>query len=77
MKRLIVAASLAAFVLPALADDRGAPYDQSLVDRGAPAETLRHDRASSGSSGAVGGAVGSFWATGPWANDYAFIAPAQ
>lgn len=77
MKRLFVAASLAALALPALADDRSTPYEQSLLDRGIPAQVLSHDRASSGSSGAVVRPVESFWATGPWANDYAFIAPAQ
>lgn len=77
MKRLIVAASFAAVALPALADDRGVPYDQSLVDRGIPVQRLSHARASGGSSGAVRGAVAPLWATGPWAGDYAFIAPAQ
>lgn len=77
MKRLIVAASLAALALPALADDRSAPYDQSLFDRGVPTQKLAHERASSGSSGAISRPTQSLWATGPWANDYAFIAPAQ
>ena len=77
MTRIIAALSFAAFVFPAFAENRGAPYDQSLVDRGIPAQTLPHERASSGSSGTATGAVASLWATGPWANDYAFIAPAQ
>lgn len=76
MKRLIIAASFAALAAPALADDRGTPYEQSLLDRGIPAQALPHDRASGGSSGAVRGAVVSPWATGPWASDYSFIAPA-
>lgn len=77
MKRLIIAASLAALAVPALADDSAAPYEQSLLDRGIAAQALSHDRASGGSSGAVSGTFQTFWATGPWANDYSFIAPAQ
>lgn len=77
MKRIITAISFAALALPAFADDRGAPYDQSLIDRGIPAPTLSHNRASSGASGSVTDATASFWATGPWANDYAFTAPPQ
>lgn len=77
MKRIIAAFSFAALALPAFAEDRGAPYDQSNVDRGIPAQTLSHERAFGGSSGTATGAVVSIWAIGPWAKDYAFIAPAQ
>ena len=77
MKRIIAAVSFAALALPAFADDRGAPYDQSLIDRGIPAPAPSHNRAPSGASGSLAGAMAPLWATGPWANDYAFIAPPQ
>src|SRR5687768_14766047 len=63
-----------------------APYDQLTVDRALP--ELRVDRAEVASAGntrsdveisteAANVSSGSGLATGPWANDYHFIAPAQ
>jgi hypothetical protein len=63
MKRLIAAVSFAVIAAPVLADN-GAPYEQTQFDRGL---SVQSDNASSGSS----------QATGVWANDYNFIAPAQ
>lgn len=72
-----------------VADER-APYDQLAVDRALPNLSVERTRfaeaASVGSTRSdveisVGAAAnvpnGSGLATGPWANDYAFIAPAQ
>ena len=65
----------------------GAPYDQNLVDRALPNIQERRTTlaASSGntrsdveiSTEAADVSTGSLWATGPWANDPHFIAPAQ
>ena len=64
-----------------------APYDQLAVDRALP--ELRVDRSEVASAGntrsdveistgeAADESTGSGLATGPWANDYHFIAPAQ
>lgn len=63
-----------------------APYDQLTVDRALP--ELRVDRAEVASAGntrsdveisteAANVSSGSGLASGPWANDYHFIAPAQ
>ena len=65
MKRIILAASFAVFAAPVLAAS-GAPFEQTQLDRGQPTAT-QNDNASSGAS----------YATGVWANDYNFIAPAQ
>jgi hypothetical protein len=79
-----------AAVQPYVANER-APYDQLAVDRALPnlsvertrfadrdldvragvADTRRFGEAAANVSN------GSGWATGPWANDYHFIAPAQ
>ena len=64
MKRLIAAVSLAVLAVPAFAADRGLPFEQTQFDRGISTQS---DNASGGSSNA----------TGVWANDYNFIAPAQ
>jgi hypothetical protein len=99
MKRHIVAIALAVLTAPAVAQETGAPYDQSLVDRQLPnidfapvepnlpaARTQVAETAGAGgtrsdveiSTGqAVNLTSGSGLATGPWANDYHFIAPAQ
>ena len=63
MKRLIAAVSFAVLAAPVFADN-GAPFEQTQFDRGL---SVQSDNASSGSSNA----------TGVWANDYNFIAPAQ
>lgn len=70
-----------------VADER-APYDQLAVDRALPElDTERSQVASAGntrsdveisvSEEAANASSGSGLATGPWANDYHFIAPAQ
>ena len=63
MKRLIVAAAVAVFAAPALAQ----PFEQNEFDRTLPTFSQNADNASSGSS----------QATGVWASDYNFVAPAQ
>jgi hypothetical protein len=77
-------------VQPYVADER-APYDQLAVDRALPnlsvdrtrfAEaasvgSTRSDVEISVSDAAANVSNGSGLATGPWANDYHFIAPAQ
>ncbi|HEX2199597.1 MAG TPA: hypothetical protein VHG88_13405 [Burkholderiales bacterium] len=75
-------------VAPYVADARS-PYDQLAVDRAVPnlpAQRSVQYAAAAGSTrsdaeisteGAVNLTSGSGLATGPWANDYHFIAPAQ
>ena len=70
MKRLIAAVSFAVFAAPVLAANLGAPYEQTEFDRGLSAQI---DNSASGSSTATS----SSSATGVWANDYNFVAPAQ
>jgi hypothetical protein len=65
MKRLIAAVSFAVFAAPVLAAEVGAPFEQIELDRAQPTFTQNAD-ASSGSSAA----------TGVWARDYSFVAPA-
>jgi hypothetical protein len=90
MKRLIAAVSFSLLAAPALAEV-GLPYDQLAIDRALPNLQVERTRvaeaASIGSTRSdaeisAGEAVrsadnGSGWATGAWANDYHFIAPAQ
>jgi hypothetical protein len=70
-----------------VADER-APYDQLAVDRALPelgiersqvasAGSTRSDLEISVNEQAVNASNGSGLATGPWANDHHFIAPAQ
>lgn len=61
MKRLIAAVSFAVLSAPVFAVEIGAPYDQNLVDRALP----------NVQNPVVEGA------TGVWADDHSFIAPAQ
>lgn len=77
MKRFIAAVSFAVLAVPAaaFAADAGAPYDQSVVDRALP-DVANPVVAESASTGATNAPVG-IWATGVWANDPSFIAPAQ
>ena len=92
MKRFIAAVSFSLLAAPALADV-GLPYDQNLIDRQLPNIELRADRQQfAATAGDTRSDVeianeevkkadeapnGSGLATGPWANDYHFIAPAQ
>ena len=64
MKRIIAAVSFAVLAAPAFAADRSAPYEETQFNRGVSVE----QSASSGSSAA---------ASGVWAQDHNFIAPAQ
>ena len=75
MKRTIAAVSLAVLSASAFAVEVSAPYDQNLVDRALPNIDFPAvaDQASGGSTSASRGV----WATGVWANDTHFIAPAQ
>lgn len=77
MKRIIAAVSFAVLAVPAaaFAADAGAPYDQNRVDRGLP-DIQNPAIAESASAGPTNAPV-SIWATGVWANDPSFIAPAQ
>ena len=74
----------------AYAADERAPYDQLAVDRALPNLPAQNKQLAEFSSGgntrsdaeistdeAARASNGSGWATGPWANDYHFIAPAQ
>ena len=74
MKRIIAAVSFAILAAPAFAAESGAPYDQNLVDRALPNVQNPVVEETTGGSSA---APGSIWATGVWAEDYSFIAPAQ
>jgi hypothetical protein len=74
MKRIIAAVSFAVLSAPVFAVEIGAPYDQNLVDRALPnVQNPVVEEATGGSTFAPGG----IWATGVWADDHSFIAPAQ
>jgi hypothetical protein len=89
MKRFIAATSFALMAVPAYSD--GLPYDQSLVDRALPdlppERTQLADAASAGSTRSdveiskreTAASPPRDWglASGPWASDHYFIAPAQ
>lgn len=76
MKRIIAAVSLAVLSASAFAVEVSAPYDQNLVDRALPNidSPAVADQATGGSTSASSRGM---WATGVWANDPHFIAPAQ
>lgn len=76
MKRILAAVAFAVLALPAFAADRGAPYENTQFDRGFLAEQAKEaSNPSGGSTSAVTGAYST--ATGAWANDQNFIAPAR
>jgi len=85
MKRIIAAAAFAVLAVPAFAfaADTSAPFEKSQFDRTLPnvqiAPVPEQRRASAGSTNTAGStdATGTGWATGVWANDHHFIAPAQ
>ena len=92
MKRLIAAVSFAVLAVPAVAAESGKPFEQIDLDRALPqinlsAAPARQVAASSGSTRsdveiavdaqAVTSTGNAGLATGPWANDHNFIAPAQ
>jgi hypothetical protein len=77
MKRIIAAVAFAVLAVPvfAFAADRGAPYEQNVIDRALPDV---HNPVVADQPSASAGATsrgGSGLATGPWANDWNFIAP--
>jgi hypothetical protein len=75
MKRIIAALSFAVLSAPVLAAEVSAPYDQSLVDRALP--NIEFAPVAEQATGGSTSAPRSIWATGVWANDPSFIAPAQ
>ena len=79
MKRIIAAAAFAALAVPAFvfAADGSAPYDQNVIDRALPDVRTPVIADESSASAGPTNAGSSGWATGVWANDYHFIAPAQ
>lgn len=76
MKRIIVAVSFAVLAAPAFAAEVTLPYEQSQVDRRLPdvRDPVVSERASAGASVVT---TGTDRASGPWADDYNFIAPPQ
>lgn len=76
MKRILAAVSFAVLAVPAFAAESGAPYEQVEIDRQLP-DVRNPVTTGSASAGASVVTSGSGLATGPWANDHNFIAPAQ
>jgi hypothetical protein len=84
MKRLATAVLLASLAVPALALEIAPPYSQLNIDRQLPdVKDPVIEQASSGATrsrseqvAAPASAIGFTEATGPWANDWNFIAPA-
>ena len=76
MKRIIAAISFAALAVPvfAFAAEISPPFEKTQFDRTQPnvQNPVANERASAGSTSAPG----SGWATGVWANDPNFVAPA-
>ena len=52
MKLSLAVLSFAVVAGSAFADDRGMPYEQTQVDRGIPAQTMKHGPAAAGASAA-------------------------
>lgn len=77
MKHIIVAAAFALLAAPAFAADTQAPYEKDQFDRTLPDIQSRavadQARASTGSTSAPT----AIWATGVWAKDHNFVAPAE
>lgn len=78
MKRIATAVLLASLAVPAFAVEIGAPYEETNIERQLP-EVRNPVIDQSAAAGASAAQVGSNFteATGPWANDWNFIAPAQ
>jgi hypothetical protein len=76
MKRFIAAVSFAVLAVPAaaFAADAGAPYEQNQIDRALPDVT--NPVVESASAGPTNAPAG-IWASGVWADDSSFIAPAK
>ena len=78
MKRFLAAVSLSLIALPGFAAETGKPFEDLDLARALPnvPERAAHVSASSGQTHSQNNASARFtWATGPWANDYHFIAP--
>lgn len=79
MKRIIAAVAFAVLAVPvfAFAADRGAPYEQNVIDRALP--DVRNPAVADQPSASAGATSkgSSGLATGPWANDRNFIAPSM
>jgi hypothetical protein len=77
MKRIIAAAAFAVLAVPvfAFAADRGAPYEQNVIDRKVP--DVRNPVVAEQPSASAGATNrgSSGLATGAWVNDWNFIAP--
>jgi hypothetical protein len=77
MKRIIAAISFAALAVPAFAfaAEISPPFEKTQFDRSLPSveNPVVNERATAGATSAPS----TGWATGPWANDPNFIAPAQ
>ncbi len=80
MKHIIFAAAFALLAMPAFAADTDtrAPYEKDQFDRTLPdiQSPVLADRARA-STGATTSAPTGTWATGVWANDHNFVAPAE
>lgn len=79
MKRIIAAVAFAVLAVPAFAfaADASAPYDQTVIDRALP--DVRNAALADQPSASAGptSAGSSGWATGVWADDPSFVAPAR
>ena len=77
MKHIIAAVAFAVLAVPvfAFAADRGAPYEQNVIDRALP--DVRNPMVAEQPSASAGATSrgSSGLAIGPWANDWNFIAP--
>jgi hypothetical protein len=77
MKRFIVAAAFAALATPTFAAEIWLPYEKDQFDRTLP-ELFNPAPAAeaSASSGATSAPRAGGWASGVWARDHNFVAPA-
>ena len=77
MKRIIAAVAFAVLAVPAAAAEIWLPYEQDQFDRTLPnVQNPAADSQTRASAGATSARTGSA-ATGVWAKDHNFIAPAQ
>ena len=78
MKRLITAVSFAVLAVPAFAAERGAPFEQTELDRVLPEVPGGGERVMVASIGdTVYVSAEESDGASPWASDHNFIAPAQ
>jgi hypothetical protein len=77
MKRFIAAAAFAALATPSFAAEIWLPYEKDQFDRTLPEVRDPAPAAeASASSGATSASRAGAWATGVWARDHNFVAPA-